>query len=62
MKEPLAVCWGAGVDSTAMPERASRDHQLRRHGAEKPDTYSFIPIFPEWLRDHGRYQGDSCPL
>lgn len=54
---PLAVCWGAGWDSTAMLIEM-RDRGMRPDlitfadtGAEKPGTYEFLPVFTEWCAD-----------
>lgn len=57
--EPISVCWGAGVDSTAMliemHRRGMRPDLITFAdvGAEKPGTYAFIPVFTQWLRDVG---------
>lgn len=54
-----AVCWGAGWDSTAMlieMERRGERPDLITFadvGAEKAGTYAFIPVFTQWLIDHG---------
>jgi hypothetical protein len=54
----IAVCWGAGWDSTAMliemERRGIRPDVITFAdvGAEKPGTYDFIPVFSQWLRDH----------
>ena len=55
----FCVCWGAGVDSTAMLIRMIK-LGLRPAmitfadvGAEKTGTYEFIPIFTEFLVAHG---------
>ena len=54
---PVIVAWGAGVDSTAMlielVERGERIDMVlfADTGAEKPETYLFIPIFRAWLAD-----------
>jgi len=56
--EPIAVCWGAGWDSTAMliemERRGIRPEIITMAdvGAEKSGTYEFIPVFSQWLRDH----------
>ncbi len=71
-----AWCWGAGWDSTAgIIEDVRRGRQIdlitfAHHGGEKrrPDpelgeqvgTYEFIPIFTEWLRDHGYPEPTIC--
>ena len=57
-KPALAVCWGAGWDSTAMliemEKRGERPDLITfaDTGGEKPGTYDFIPIFMAWLCDH----------
>jgi hypothetical protein len=54
----VAVCWGAGWDSTAMliemERRGERPDVITfaDTGAEKPDTYAFLPVFAQWCRDH----------
>lgn len=69
MRPARAWCWGAGWDSTAgIIEEVRRGIPIdlitfADHGGEKrrPDpeygeevgTYEFIPIFTEWLLDHG---------
>lgn len=56
---PVIVAWGAGVDSTAMLiELVERGERIDRvlfadTGAEKPETYRFIPLFRAWLADRG---------
>lgn len=55
---PIAVCWGGGVDSTAMLIRMQRLGirpeliTMADVGAEKPGTYEFIPLFTQWCLDH----------
>jgi hypothetical protein len=56
---PVIVCYGAGVDSTAMLI-ALRDAGIRPDaitfadtGGEKPETYDMIPIMNDWLRRQG---------
>jgi hypothetical protein len=55
----ITVCWGAGVDSTAMLigmyNRGIRPDLITFAdvGAEKQDTYEFIPIFSSWLERRG---------
>ena len=56
---PLVVCYGAGVDSTALLiefiDRAIRPDLIvfADTEAEKPETYSFISQFDRYLVDHG---------
>ena len=58
-KPATAVCLGFGWDSTAMlieMERRGERPDLITFadtGAEKPGTYQFIPVFTQWLTDHG---------
>lgn len=58
-RPPVLAAWGAGVDSTAMlVELVSRGEAIDQvlfadTGAEKPDTYAFIPIFRRWLERRG---------
>lgn len=66
MKPPIAVCWGAGVDSTGMLVEMHR-RGIRPDiitfadvGAEKTGTYEFIPIFSQWLRDVGFPEPTIC--
>lgn len=57
--QPLAICYGMGVDSTALlvglyrlgirPDLIT----FADTGGEKPDTYLYCPIIQEWLRDVG---------
>lgn len=55
----IAVCWGAGWDSTAMliemVKRGIRPAIITfaDTGAEKQGTYDFIPVFTQYLLDHG---------
>ncbi len=61
-----AVCWGAGWDSTAMlieMERRGWRPDLITFadtGGEKTDTYQFIPLFTQWLRDHDMPEPIIC--
>jgi hypothetical protein len=56
---PVVAAWGAGVDSTAMIlEIVSRRERLdlvlfADPGAERPETYDFLPIFQRWMNDRG---------
>jgi hypothetical protein len=56
---PLIVSYGVGVDSTAMlmgmAERGIRPDliQFADVGAEKPETYDFIPVMQDWLKSVG---------
>ena len=59
MKPPLIVCYGMGVDSTAMLVLL---HQLGHKpdliifadtGGEKPETYAYLPIINKWLDSVG---------
>jgi len=58
MNQPTTVCWGAGIDSTAllieMHRRGIRPDLITFAdcGGEKNRTYAFIPIFRQWLADH----------
>ena len=62
----LGVCWGAGVDSTAMlivlAKRGIRPDMITFAdvGAEKTGTYEFIPIFTEWIRDQDFPEPTIC--
>jgi len=56
---PLVVCYGAGVDSTALLVELAR-RQIRPDlilfadvGAEKPETYRLIPIVSAYLMERG---------
>lgn len=57
--EPICVCAGMGVDSTAMligmHQRGIRPDLITFAdvGSEKPETYLFVPILREWLRSVG---------
>lgn len=58
-RPPLCICYGAGVDSTAMlvglHQRGIRPDLISfaDTGVEKPETYQYIPIIRQWLRDVG---------
>lgn len=58
-REPVLVAWGAGRDSTAMIiELLARGEPIdwvlfADTGAEKPQSYVFVVIFMQWLREHG---------
>lgn len=62
MREPIQLCYGGGVDSTAMAILIATRREYRSLrpdaitmadvGAEKRATYEFIPIFDQWLRRH----------
>ncbi|MCL2646133.1 MAG: hypothetical protein FWD61_03895 [Phycisphaerales bacterium] len=57
--QPLIVSYGAGRDSTAMliemHRRGIRPDVIlfANVGSEKQATYRFIPVFDQWLKDHG---------
>ncbi|MDE8652145.1 hypothetical protein PYV00_10500 [Novosphingobium sp. H3SJ31-1] len=56
---PVVAAWGMGVDSTAMIiEWVARRQRLdvvltADPGAERPETYHFLPLFQHWMDDHG---------
>lgn len=58
-REPICVCAGMGVDSTALligfHRRGIRPDLITFAdvGSEKPETYLFVPILREWLRSVG---------
>src|SRR5438093_838895 len=58
MRECLVVAYGAGVDSTAMLiglwQRDLRPDAILMAdtGGEKDQTYAFLPVMDDWLRDH----------
>lgn len=59
MGAPLTVAYGAGVDSTAMLVEFVR-LGIRPElilfadvGAEKPETYEYLPIMQAYLKEHG---------
>lgn len=61
-REPIQLCYGGGVDSTAMAILTATRREFAQWkpdaitmadvGAEKRATYEFIPVFDEWLRRH----------
>jgi hypothetical protein len=57
--QPLVVCWGMGQDSTGMLvglwERGLKPELIITAdvGSERPETYSFRPIFDDWLESVG---------
>ncbi len=71
VRPPVIAAWGAGVDSTAMLieliERGERVDQVlfADTGAERKETYDFIPVFIAWLSERGvpvtivRYQAKN---
>ena len=58
-RPPVIAAWGAGVDSTAMiVELAERGEAVDMVlfadlGAEKSETYAFIPLFRAWMAERG---------
>lgn len=57
-RPPVAVAWGAGVDSTAMIiELEARgepiDIVLIAEMPERPETLDFIPLFRRWMDERG---------
>lgn len=58
-ERPICVCCGVGVDSIAMliglQQRGIRPDLITfaDTGSEKPQTYLYIPILRQWLRDVG---------
>ena len=54
---PICVCCGVGVDSVAMliglRNRGIRPDLITfaDTGSEKPETYQYVPILRQWLRD-----------
>jgi hypothetical protein len=66
MNTALAVCWGAGWDSSAMliemHRRGIRPDLITFAdvGAEKPGTYAFLPLFNQWCRDVGFPEPTVC--
>lgn len=59
LNRTIAVCWGGGWDSTAMLIRMLKLGiipaliTMADVGAEKQGTYDFIPIFSQYVVDHG---------
>lgn len=66
MRQPLCVCCGVGVDSVAMlvglEQRGQRPDLITfaDTGGEKPETYLYVPILQQWLRDVGFPQLQVC--
>lgn len=73
-RSPLVVSYGAGVDSTAvlvgMQQRGIRPDLIlfADVGAEKPETYAYLPVMNAWLASVGfpqiaivRYQPTRAP-
>jgi hypothetical protein len=66
VKQPLCVCYGMGVDSTAMligmEQRGIRPDLITfaDTGGEKPETYLYAPIFRQWCRDVDFPQFELC--
>lgn len=71
---PLIVCYGGGVDSTAMLCRMVREGirpdaiTTADTGGEKPETYEYISMFSDWLVSQGfpavtlvKYQTSRAP-
>ena len=58
-RPPVLAAWGAGLDSTAMLiELIGRGEPVDQvlfadTGAEKPETYGFVPVFRRWLEARG---------
>jgi hypothetical protein len=56
---PICVCYGAGVDSTALLIRLSQLGvrpdliTFADVGSEKPETYLYVPIMRQYLSDVG---------
>ena len=67
-RQPLAVCWGMGQDSTGMLvgmwERGIRPQLVITAdvGSERPETYAFRPIFDDWLESVGFPRSVIGPL
>jgi len=65
-RQPICVCYGMGVDSTAvligMAQRGIRPDLITfaDTGGEKPETYLYAPIFRDWLRDVDFPQFEVC--
>lgn len=64
--QALAVCWGAGWDSSAMLIEMERRGQrpdlitMADVGGEKRGTYAFMPVFAQWCRDHDFPEPTIC--
>jgi hypothetical protein len=60
MNRTQIVCYGAGVDSTAMLIELTKRGFIMDFiffsdtGGEKPETYAFIPRFSSWLEKNGQ--------
>lgn len=58
-RDPVVAAWGMGLDSTAMlielvAQGDAPDVVLTADtGAERDETYAFLPIFQRWMDDHG---------
>ena len=58
-KKPLSICYGMGVDSTAvlvkMVEYGIKPDLIlfADTGGEKPETYAYLPIIQKFLKDNG---------
>ncbi len=65
-RSTIAVCWGGGVDSTALIIRLCKLGirpaliTMADVGAEKPGTYEFIPVFRQWCLDSGFPEPVMC--
>ncbi len=65
-RRAIAVCCGVGVDSVAMlvemERRGIRPDLITfaDTGGEKPETYLYVPILQQWLRDVGFPQLQVC--
>jgi hypothetical protein len=59
LRQPVLAAWGAGVDSTAMlVELVARGEPpdavlMADTGSERPETMAYVPLFREWLDQHG---------
>ena len=57
--QPVVAAWGMGLDSTAMIiEWIASGRRLDMvltadTGVERPETYDYLPIFQQWMNDHG---------
>jgi hypothetical protein len=58
-RDPVVAAWGIGLDSTAMLiELVTRGEApdvvlTADTGAEREETYAFLPLFQRWIDDHG---------